>query len=90
MSWSTYWCVPHPATRPRLTVRRARPSTQAVSSRVEGAPAPPPGLIGKGLMDGFLVALLVSFGVIFVAELGDKIPADGARRSPPGSRPYRC
>lgn len=41
-------------------------------SRVEGVPVPPPGLIGKVNMDGFLVALVVSFGVIFVAELGDK------------------
>src|SRR5689334_20205786 len=41
-------------------------------SRAEGAPVPPPGLIGKVHMDGFLVALVISFGVIFVAELGDK------------------
>lgn len=41
-------------------------------SRVEGVPVSPPGLIGKVHMEGFLVALVVSFGVIFVAELGDK------------------
>ncbi|GAA0385346.1 TMEM165/GDT1 family protein [Micromonospora gifhornensis] len=45
---------------------------QAVHSRVEGIPVPPPGMIRKDVMEGFLVALAVSFGVIFVAELGDK------------------
>src|SRR5918998_1997558 len=70
MSWSTYWCVPHPATRPR-SPGRARPSTQAVQagSRAPRTSSRPD---RKDVMEGFLTALAVSFGVIFVAELGDK------------------
>ena len=71
MSWSTYWCVPHPATRPRLR-RGGRDLRLRLLQPGRGRPAPPPGLIGKDVMEGFLVALVVSFGVIFVAELGDK------------------
>ena len=71
MSWSTYWCVPHPATRPRsrgggrdlrlrlLQPGRGRPCTSSRPDR-------------EGCHGGFLAALVVSFGVIFVAELGDK------------------
>ena len=39
MSWSTYWCVPHPATRPRLTVEAGETFDSGCHSRVEGARA---------------------------------------------------
>src|SRR5262249_15748832 len=76
-----------PATRALCSVGRTRLSAQltapghvtrhairhALDGRVEVCGPPPGRSTGKGTsLSGFLAALAISFGVIFVAELGDK------------------